>query len=135
MATNASHLNGNVGVGVWNVSLRCGLLLALPPYNFIFSDEAFAVCFDLYLVDESAHDVVLLSLSLSVLSSLQLISRPTVIIRLYDQSATALQWHNSISLIWVPGHVRIEPNERTDSVAKLGSSCLDRLMWSPSMIS
>lgn len=119
IATDASQDREKAGVGIFSPSLDWSFSLRLPDFTPIFLAELLAVILALRKLESTVSQVVVMTDSLSICSSLSspTDSRP---LRLFK---FLIPLHlNSVRLLWVPGHMGFHLNEVADSLARASLS-------------
>lgn len=129
--TDASKLDGNVGVGIYHKQYDIVQKIKLPPETSIFTGE----CYGIFKAVEYIH-MFMLKRSIIIsdsLSSLQCLQKfppkskfiPPIILHIRNLLLSCYSKNILINFAWVPSHCDILGNERADQCAKDAIQCGD----------
>ena len=112
--TDGSFTRDHCGCGVYSEELS--IMARLPSYSSIFTAELYAIYSCIKFIADLKDPSVIFSDSLSAITALQ---------SLHSQPHFLLNWiqlellrHPHIKLEWVPSHMNIEGNEKSDMLAR-----------------
>lgn len=131
IATDASKLNGNIGIAAVNILTNKSYLAQVDRRNSVFTAEAFAMWLALSKLILTCDRYIILTDSQSVLKSLKNVTwrSPSVSLLLNHTIENILGKIKSLKLIWTPAHIGIPPNETADRMAKAATQSQRMIQW------
>ncbi|KAL4112023.1 hypothetical protein QTP88_015872 [Uroleucon formosanum] len=123
--TDASKNDEGVGIALVKNNLHTSF--KLPPTCSIYTAEAVAILMAIKFVNKNENEkYIILSDSLSSLISIKNKINPSdIAIQIQNRLEEAKRKNNIIILIWIPGHIGIDGNEKADRQAKLATRSND----------
>lgn len=122
--TDGSKTKDGVGAGIFGRSPEAEIQISLGSLATIFQAEVHAIelCARMLIERQTTHKTIKIfsdsQAALKALDSSLFISRTVWSCR---EKLNDLGTHNSVTLVWIPGHTGLEGNERADALAKAGA--------------
>jgi ribonuclease HI len=123
--TDGSKMSSGTGAGIY--SGDCSVSISLGHYATVFQAEASAILIcaqELVSRNTRGRTVYILSDSQAVLKALCAYGVDSTLILDCIHKLNLLGRWNRVRLVWVPGHVGVEGNEKADMLARQGSESL-----------
>ncbi|GBN08206.1 hypothetical protein AVEN_95131-1, partial [Araneus ventricosus] len=120
LATDASKSARFTSIAAHNLNTQKGSARLIPNVNSTFTAECLAIIMAIKLHVKDNNHYIILTDGKSVAESSKLVTHksPSVILELHKVLRSTLNYSLSITLIWVPGHRGIAPNEAANQLAK-----------------
>jgi ribonuclease HI len=124
--TDGSKTNEGTGTGVYKWGSRKGHSFSLGFHTTVFQAEIYAIKACIIENIEKGYkgrNIYILCDSQAAIKALNNFCINSKLVWDCHQSLVRLAEHNRVQLIWVPGHMGIDGNEKADQLARQGSSC------------